>query len=227
MNLTLPGDIIALSISSYFDNPGTSSRPGSTSRAHCTTDSSVIGKPMITILLNDLKSSKQVFALMGQSRWPAQDGLKATRRASGNTDWNSMMLIGEAQAQTPGLPPDISFWDIFLADPSFVVMSLVPVTILVIFILVVRRRYARFFGIQREALDHRKAADAQALSQSQSTQQLIAQQYGVVNAYYQQIAARSDEGLRISNETLAQINTMNQTLSRIADRLDRVVGPAA
>jgi hypothetical protein len=138
-----------------------------------------------------------------------------------------MMLIGEAQAQTPGLPPDISFWDIFLADPSFVVMSLVPVTILVIFILVVRRRYARFFGIQREALDHRKAADAQALSQSQSTQQLIAQQYGVVNAYYQQIAARSDEGLRISNETLAQINTMNQTLSRIADRLDRVAGPAA
>ena len=138
-----------------------------------------------------------------------------------------MMLIGEAQAQTPGLPPDISLWDIFLADPSFVVMSLVPVTILVIFILLVRRRYARFFGIQREALDHRKAADAQALSQSQSTQQLIAQQYGVVNAYYQQIAARSDEGLRISNETLAQINTMSQTLSRIADRLDRVAGPAA
>ena len=138
-----------------------------------------------------------------------------------------MMLIGEAQAQTPGLPPDISLWDIFLADPSFVVMSLVPVTILVIFILLVRRRYARFFGIQREALDHRKAADAQALAQSQSTQQLIAQQYGVVNAYYQQIAARSDEGLRISNETLAQINTMSQTLSRIADRLDRVAGPAA
>ena len=138
-----------------------------------------------------------------------------------------MMLIGEAQAQTPGLPPDISLWDIFLADPSFVVMSLVPVTILVIFILLVRRRYARFFGIQREALDHRKAADAQALSQSQSTQQLIAQQYGVVNAYYQQIAARSDEGLRISSETLTQINTMSQTLSRIADRLDRVAGPAA
>jgi hypothetical protein len=138
-----------------------------------------------------------------------------------------MMLIGEAQAQVPGPPPDISLWDIFLADPSFVVMSLVPVTILVIFILLVRRRYARFFGIQREALDHRKAADAQALAQSQSTQQLIAQQYGVVNAYYQQIAARSDEGLRISSETLTQINTMNQTLSRIADRLDRVAGPVA
>jgi hypothetical protein len=138
-----------------------------------------------------------------------------------------MMLIGEAQAQVPGPPPDISLWDIFLADPSFVVMSLVPVTILVIFILLVRRRYARFFGIQREALDHRKAADAQALAQSQGTQQLIAQQYGVVNAHYQQFAARSDEALRISSETLTQINTMNQTLSRIADRLDRVAGPAA
>jgi hypothetical protein len=138
-----------------------------------------------------------------------------------------MMLIGEAQAQVPGPPPDISFWDVLFADPSFVVMSLVPVTILVIFVLLVRRRYARFFGIQREALDHRKAADAQALAQSQSTQQLIAQQYSVVNAHYQQFAARSDEALRMSSETLTQISTMNQTLSRIADRLDRVAGPAA
>ena len=138
-----------------------------------------------------------------------------------------MMLIGEAQAQVPGPPPDISFWDILLVDPSFVVMSLVPVALLVVFLLVVRRRYARFFGIQREALDHRKAADAQALSQSQSTQQLIAQQYSVVNAHYQQFAARSDEALRMSSETLTQINTMNQTLARIADRLDRATGPAA
>jgi hypothetical protein len=137
-----------------------------------------------------------------------------------------MMLIGEALAQAPGQPPDISLWDIFLAEPSFVVMSLVPTTILIIFVLVVRRRYARFFGIQREALDHRKAADAQALAQSQTTQQLIAQQYGVVNAHYQQIAARAEETSRISSETLTQINTMNQTLSRIADRLDRVAGPA-
>jgi hypothetical protein len=138
-----------------------------------------------------------------------------------------MMLIGEAQAQVPGPPPDISFWDILLVDPSFVVMSLVPVALLVVFLLVVRRRYARFFGIQREALDHRKAADAQALARSQSTEELISQQYGVVNAHNQQIAERAEEALRISGETLAQINAMNQTLARIADRLDRVTGPAA
>jgi len=49
----------------------------------------------------------------------------------------------------------------------------------------------------------------------------------VVNTHYQQIAARAEEASRISSETLTQINTMNQTLSRIADRLDRVAGPAA
>lgn len=138
-----------------------------------------------------------------------------------------MMLIGPAQAQVPGAPPDISLWDILVADPSFVVMSLVPIAILAVALLIVRRRYARFFGIQREALDHRKAADAQALARSQSTEQLIAEQYGVVNAHNQQIAARAEQVLRISSETLAQINTMNQTLARIADRLDRAGGPAA
>jgi hypothetical protein len=140
-----------------------------------------------------------------------------------------MVLIGEAHAQVPGAPdvPDISFWQIMFVDPSFAIMSLVPIAILVIFLLVVRRRYARFFGIQREALDHRKAADAQALAQSQSTEQVIARQYGAVNAHNQQVAARAEEALRISSETLAQINAMNQTLARIADRLDRVTGPAA
>lgn len=140
------------------------------------------------------------------------------------------MPIGAAQAQVAGpVPdlPDISFWQIVFADPSFAMMSLVPIAILVTVLLVVRRRYARFFGIQREALDHRKAADAQQLAQNQSTEQLIARQYGVVNAHNQQIAARTEEALRISGETLAQINTMNQTLARIADRLDRVAGPAA
>jgi hypothetical protein len=86
-----------------------------------------------------------------------------------------MMLIGPAQAQVPGAPPDISLWDILVADPSFVVMSLVPIAILAVALLIVRRRYARFF----------------------------------------------------SSETLAQINTMNRTLARIADRLDRAGGPAA
>jgi hypothetical protein len=141
-----------------------------------------------------------------------------------------MMPIGAAQAQVAGqVPdlPDISFWQIMFADPSFAVMSLIPIAILVTVLLVVRRRYARFFGIQREALDHRKAADAQQLAQGQSTEQLIARQYGVVNAHNQQIAARAEEALRISGETLAQINTMNQTLARIADRLDRAAGPAA
>jgi hypothetical protein len=138
-----------------------------------------------------------------------------------------MMPIGVALAQVPGAPPDLSLWDILLADPSFIVMSLVPIAILAVVLLIVRRRYARFFGIQREALDHRKAADAQALARSQSTEQLIAQQYGVVNAHNQQIAERAAEALRISSETLAQINAMNQTLARIADRLDRVAGPAA
>jgi hypothetical protein len=165
---------------------------------------------------------------MAQSS-PAPEGGRARTLKQRMLD-GDMILIGAAQAQVAGpLPdvPDISLWQIIFADPSFAVMSLVPTAILVILLLVVRRRYARFFGIQREALDHRKAADAQALAQSQSTEQVIARQYSAVNAHNQQIAARAEEALRISSETLAQINTMNQTLTRIADRLDRVTGPAA
>jgi hypothetical protein len=137
-----------------------------------------------------------------------------------------MMLIGTAQAQALGPPPEISLWQIFLADPSFVVMSLVPIAILVTVALIIRRRYARFFNIQREALDHRKAADAEALARSESTNQLIARQYEVVNIHNAQILARAEEAQRISSETLAQIKTVNQSLARIADRLDRLANPA-
>jgi hypothetical protein len=138
-----------------------------------------------------------------------------------------MMPFGAAQAQVPGPLPDLSLWQVILGDPSFVAVNLVAFAILVTVLLIIRRRYARFFRIQRESLDHRKTADAQALAQSESTAQLIAQQYGVINAHNQQIAARTEEALRISSETLAEINAMNQSLARIADRLDRISGPAA
>jgi hypothetical protein len=136
------------------------------------------------------------------------------------------MLIGTAQAQTPDQLPDLSLWDVFLGDPTFVVVNLVVLGVLVLFLWTVRRRYAKFFTIQREALDHRKSADAQALAQNQSTNQLIAQQYGAINAHNAQIAAQAETALRISSETLAQINTMNQSLARIAERLDRMAGEA-
>jgi predicted phage-related endonuclease len=93
--------------------------------------------------------------------------------------------------------------------------------------LIIRRRYARFFKIQREALDHRKVADAQVLAQNQSIEQVIARQYGVVNAHNQVALSRAEEALRISTDILAQITTMNQSIARIADRLDNAGGPAA
>jgi len=47
----------------------------------------------------------------------------------------------------------------------------------------------------------------------------------VINAHNAQIAERAQEALRISNETLAQINAINQSLVRIANRLDSMAGP--
>jgi hypothetical protein len=141
-----------------------------------------------------------------------------------------MFGIGTAQAQTIGQAPplpDISPWQIFFQDPVFLVTNLLVIGILVTVVWTVRRRYARFYGIQREALDHRKDADAQSLARSQSTEDMISRQYGVINAHNGQIAARAEEALRISNETLAQINTMNQSLTRIANRLDSMSGPPA
>jgi hypothetical protein len=163
-----------------------------------------------------------------------------------------MLGIGTAQAQALGPAPDVSFWQFFIGDPAFLAMNLVVIAVFAIVIITIRRRYARFYKIQREALDHRKSADAQSLArsqstediisrqygvinahnaqllaQSQSTEQLIARQYEVINAFNQQIVARAEEALRISAETLAQINTMNQSLARIAELLDRPAGPAA
>jgi hypothetical protein len=141
-----------------------------------------------------------------------------------------MMGFAAAQAQAVGQAPplpDISPWQIFFEDPVFLVFNLLAVGILVTVVWTVRRRYARVYRIQREALDHRKEADAQSLARSQSTEEVIARQYGVINAHNAQIAARAEEALRISNETLAQINTMNQSLARIANRLDSMAGPPA
>jgi methyl-accepting chemotaxis protein len=161
-----------------------------------------------------------------------------------------MFGIATAQAQALGPAPDVSSWQIFLADPSFLVMNLVVIVVFAIVVLTIRNRYARFYRLQREALEHRKSADARVLARGESTEQLIERQYGVinthnaqllartegteqmiarqyeaVNAFNQQIVARAEDALRISTETLAQINTMNQSLARIADRLDRLAGP--
>jgi hypothetical protein len=141
-----------------------------------------------------------------------------------------MIGIGTAQAQTIGQAPplpDISPWQIFFQDPVFLVMNLLVIGILVTVVWTVRRRYARFYRIQHEALDHRKEADAQSLARSQSTEEIISRQYGVINAHNAQVAARAEEALRLSNETLAQINAMNQSLARIANRLDSMSGPPA
>ena len=164
-----------------------------------------------------------------------------------------MIGIETAQAQTIGQAPplpDISPWQIFFGDPVFLVFNLLIVGVVLALAWTVRRRYARFYRIQREALDHRKQTDAQSLARSQtteemiarqyevinahndqvlahsqSTEQLIARQYETVNAFNQQLIARAEEALRVSTETLAQINTMNQSLARIANRLDSISGP--
>jgi hypothetical protein len=138
-----------------------------------------------------------------------------------------MIGIGAAQAQELGPLPDLSIWQVFAADPTFLVLNLVVLATFVVVMLVVRRRYARFYKIQRESLDHRKTADAQALAQNQSVEQLIARQYGVTNAHNRQALERAEEAMRISAETLAQITSMNQSLTRIAERLEHIAGPAA
>jgi hypothetical protein len=137
------------------------------------------------------------------------------------------MAFGTAQAQALDPVPDPSIWQIFAADPAFLALNLVVLAMVVIIVLIVRRRYARFFKIQHEALDHRKVADAQALAQNRSLEELMVRQYGVTNMHNQQAMARAEEAVRISAEALAQITTLNQSLTRIADRLDRIVGPAA
>lgn len=135
-----------------------------------------------------------------------------------------MLFTAAAHAQTAGPVPDLSAWQLLGADIPFLAMNVFLVVIFIIVVATVRWRYGRFFKIQREALDHRKVADAQVIAHNQSVEQLIAQQYGVVNAHNQLALARAEEALRLSTETLAQISRMNESMARIADRLDRFAG---
>ncbi len=138
-----------------------------------------------------------------------------------------MTMIAAAQAQTPPALPEVSTWQLFAADPTFAIFSLVPLAIIVVLVLVIRHRCARYFKIQREALDHCKDADAQALAQNRSVEEMISRQYGITNAHNQQVMVRADETARILGQMRTQITTVNASLSRIAERLDRITGPAA
>jgi hypothetical protein len=122
---------------------------------------------------------------------------------------------------------DYSVWQVFLADPTFLALNVGTIVLVVALVWVVRRRYARFYKIQRESLDHRKSTDAQVMAQQQSFEQLVARHYDATNAHNQRLLAKAEEALALNADTLAQIASMNRTLTRIAERLDQAGGTAA
>jgi hypothetical protein len=118
----------------------------------------------------------------------------------------------------------LSIWQL-LWDPDFLALHTIIVIVFLIFLLVVGRRYRRFFKLQHEALEHRKSADAWVLAQNQNFVQLVSQHYVATNAHNQEALARASEALRINAEALVQMTTMNRTLTRIAEHLQRADGP--
>jgi hypothetical protein len=119
----------------------------------------------------------------------------------------------------------LSIWQFFWNDLSFLGLNTIVLVAFVLALLVAGRRYRRFFTLQREALEHRKTADARVLAQNQNFEQLISQHYATTNAHNQETLAKASEALRINAEALAQVTTMNRTLARIAERLERNDGP--
>ena len=95
------------------------------------------------------------------------------------------------QSQVTGAPFAPSAWDLFTVGPSFLIINFVAIFIVLLFAWLVRRRYGRFYTLQREAFDHRKSADARVLAQQQTFEQMISQQYGITNAHNEQIAAKA------------------------------------
>ena len=120
---------------------------------------------------------------------------------------------------------ELSIWQFFWNDLSFLGLNTIVLVVFVLALLVAGRRYRRFFTLQREALEHRKTADARVLAQNQNFEQLISQHYATTNAHSQETLAKASEALRINAEALAQVTTMNRTLARIAERLERNDGP--
>jgi hypothetical protein len=82
-----------------------------------------------------------------------------------------MMGIGAAQAQEVGPLPDLSIWQVFAGDPTFVALNLLALAILVIVMLVVRRVCAvlKTSAIARPPQDRRCAGSRPEQSVEQLT----------------------------------------------------------
>src|SRR5438105_3175409 len=106
----------------------------------------------------------------------------------------SMTAITPVQLQ-PQSPLSVgdAVWQVMLGDPTFLALNIGAILLVCILVWIARTRYARFYRLQREAIDHRKRADAQVLAHNESFEQLISQQYGTVNAHNQQLLAKADE----------------------------------
>jgi hypothetical protein len=144
------------------------------------------------------------------------------------SEWRSRAAVRAGAGNgCEAMNPSLSVWrQVFLEDPVFLVFNLGLIVLVVVLAWVVRRRYARFYRIQRESLDHRKSADAQALARQESFEQLVARHYDAINSHNARLIATSEQAMRLNADMLAQIASVNATLNRIAERLDRPAGQA-
>lgn len=109
------------------------------------------------------------------------------------------------------------------------VITLTPL-ILAVFALVYFWRYgstgATYIKKQSDYLDHQKSVNYKVVAQNKAFEDMIARQYSETNERSDRALAQSDEALRLHSAALDQLTRMNETLARVALKLEAGGGSA-
>ncbi len=106
-----------------------------------------------------------------------------------------------------------------LIDLSFTLVTLIPVAAVLIAMVVVGRRNARYLKQQSGYLDHQQQATSDIVAQNKAYEDMIARQYVETNTRSDQALAQGEDALRMQAEALAQLKAMNATLARLSEQL--------
>lgn len=105
----------------------------------------------------------------------------------------------------------------------FDVLMFAPIIVVLLISLYFLRQGVSGFGFmkkQSDFLDHQKDVSNKALEQNKSFEDMIAKQYAETNSRSDRALAQSEQAIRLHSAALEQLARMNETLSRVASKLE-------
>ncbi|MFN0219444.1 MAG: hypothetical protein ACKVP4_11590 [Hyphomicrobium sp.] len=118
------------------------------------------------------------------------------------------------------LPPMPWWLDVITLMPLMVGLALV------VYIWRHAKKGAGFMEKQSDYLDHQKALNTQVVQQNREFEDLVARQYRESNERADRALAQSDDALKLHAAALDQLTRMNESIGRLAMKLESRDGSA-